>query len=45
MTIDELQSSLLMHKQWMACSVEEEQVMQTIFDGRGRGRGRARGAF
>jgi len=45
MTIDELQSSLLVHEQRMTHSVEVEQVMQTVFDGRGRGRGRARGAF
>ena len=48
MTIDELQSSLLVHEQRMTCSVEEEQVMQTVFDeknGKGRGRGRGRGAF
>ncbi|XP_027932801.1 uncharacterized protein LOC114188412 [Vigna unguiculata] len=39
MTIDELQSSLLVHEQRMTCLVEEEQVMQTIFDEKnGRGR-------
>jgi len=46
MTIDELQSSLLVHEQRMLLTVEEEQVMQAVTDdksGRGRGRGRSRG--
>nr|KYP56097.1 hypothetical protein KK1_002328 [Cajanus cajan] len=48
MTIDELQSSLLVHKQRMTFSIAQEQVMQTVVDekgGRGRGRGRSRGSF
>nr|KYP74877.1 Retrovirus-related Pol polyprotein from transposon TNT 1-94 [Cajanus cajan] len=48
MTIDELQSSLLVHEQRMTFSTAEEQVMQTVVDekgGRGRGRGRGRGSF
>lgn len=50
MTIDELQSSLLVHEQRMLLAVEEEQVMQTMTDEkygrrRRRGRGRGRGSF
>ncbi|XP_017438090.1 uncharacterized protein LOC108344134 [Vigna angularis] len=44
LTIDELQSSLLVHEQRMTCSVEEEQVMQIVFEEK-YGRGRGRGAF
>jgi len=43
MTIDELQSSLLVHEQRMLCHVEEEQTLQITYEdrgGRGRGRGR-----
>ena len=43
MTIDELQSSLLVHKQRMMFPAEEERVMQMVADEKsGRGRGRAK---
>ena len=41
MTIDELQSSLLVHEQRMKNQVEEEQVLKVTYEERpGRGRGR-----
>jgi len=46
MTIDELQSSLLVHEQRMVCHEDEEQALQITYEdrgGRGRGRARARG--
>ena len=48
MTIDELQSSLLVHEQRMLYLVEEEQALQITYEdrgGRGRGRSRGRGSF
>ena len=48
MTIDELQSSLLVHEQIMMLATDEEQVMQAVTEDkswRGRGRGRSRGSF
>jgi RNase H-fold protein (predicted Holliday junction resolvase) len=39
MTIDELQSSLLVHEQRMRCQKEEEQVLKVSNEGRGRGHG------
>ncbi|XP_006577635.1 uncharacterized protein [Glycine max] len=48
MTIDELQSSLLVHEQRMMSPAEEEQVMQIVADeksGKGRGRKRSKGSF
>ena len=42
MTIDELQSSLLVHEQRMLLTLEEEQVMQVMTDDKS-GRGRSRG--
>ena len=45
-TIDELQSSLLVHEQRMVYHEDEEQALQITYEdrgGRGRGRGRARG--
>lgn len=46
MTIDELQSSLLVHEQRMNCHREEEQMLQITNDDRGgRGKGRWRGFF
>jgi len=45
-TIDELQSSLLVQEQRMVCHEDEEQALQITYEdrgGRGRGRGRARG--
>jgi len=46
MTIDELQSSLLVHEQRMLPVVDKEQVMQTVTDEKSRrGRGRGRGSF
>ncbi|RDX99787.1 Copia protein, partial [Mucuna pruriens] len=44
MTIDELQSSLLVHEQRMTGQGEEEQVLQITNEDR-RGRGRGRGSF
>ena len=42
MTIDELQSSLLVHEQRMMSPAEEEQVMQIVADEKsGKGRGKA----
>ena len=41
MTIDELQSSLLVHEQRMVCHEEEEQALQITHEDRG-GRARAR---
>ena len=46
MTIDELQSSLLVHEQRMVCHEEEEQALQITHEDRGgRARARARGSF
>jgi hypothetical protein len=47
LTIDELQSSLLMHEQRMSSHIKEEQALQAIHESpsRGRGRGRGRGSF
>ena len=46
MTIDELQSSLLVHKQRILLVVEEEQVFPAVTNEKsGRGRGRGRGSF
>lgn len=49
MTIDELQSSLLVHEQRMVLAMEEERVLQMVTserNGRGKGRGRSsRGSF
>ncbi|KAG7561531.1 Zinc finger CCHC-type superfamily [Arabidopsis thaliana x Arabidopsis arenosa] len=44
MTLDELQSSLLVHEQRMKGGpAEEEQVLKVSYEGRGRGRGSFRG--
>ena len=46
MTIDELQSSLLVHEQRMLLVVDEEQVMQAVTNEKSkRGKGRGRGSF
>jgi len=45
LTIDELQSSLLMHEQRMSSHIKEEQALQAIHENPSRGRGRGRGSF
>jgi len=45
LTIDELQSSLLVHEQRMSSHIEEEQALQAIHESPSRGRGRGRGSF
>ncbi|KAJ8899841.1 hypothetical protein K2173_019544 [Erythroxylum novogranatense] len=45
LTIDELQSSLLVHEQRMRGHVIEEQALQVAYDGQSHGRGRGRGGF
>jgi hypothetical protein len=45
LTIDELQSSLLVHEQRMSSHIEEEQALQAIHESPSRGKGRGRGSF
>ncbi|KAJ6423528.1 hypothetical protein OIU84_024484 [Salix udensis] len=46
LTIDQLQSSLLVHEQRMCVPVIEEQALKVFYEDRpGRGRGRSRGGF
>jgi len=44
-TIDELQSSLLVHEQRMSSHIEEEQALHAIHESSSRGRGQGRGSF
>jgi RNase H-fold protein (predicted Holliday junction resolvase) len=45
LTIDELQSRLLMHEQRMSSHIKEEQALQAIHESPSRGKGRGRGSF
>jgi hypothetical protein len=45
LTIDELQSRLLMHQQRMSSHIKEEQALQAIHEIPSRGRGRGCGSF
>lgn len=45
MSVDELQSSLLVHEQRMTNHIEEEQVLKVTHNGNFSGRGRGRGSF
>ena len=45
LTIDELQSSLLVHEQRMSSHVEEEHTLKTTHGEQSRGRGKGPGSF